>query len=213
GLAALLGTAMRVWWGQSIPLSTGLAIADTAAGALAAWAFVRASGPGWRLLPATDFGETPAVLRFFAILCVGGAALHATIGVAAMWAGEATVDSAGLWIRLAVSHMLGLVLVSPLWLIGSSGWQSFAREFTPARRVEAAAAFALVFAALAQAYWTPSTGTPRGYTVLPPLLWLTLRFRVPGAALGMLVASIVATAATPAGLGLYADVLFDRNAT
>ncbi len=213
GLAALVATAMRVWWGESVPLSAGLAAADTAAGTLAAWAFVRASGPGWRSLPATDFGETPAVLRFFAILCVGGAALHATIGVAAAWAGAVTGDLAGLWFRLAVSHMLGLVLASPLWLIGGSGWRSFARELTPARRLEAAAAFTLVVAALAQAYWTPSTGTPRGFTVLPPLLWLTLRFRVPGAALGMLVASIAATAATHAGLGLYADVPFDRIVT
>lgn len=213
GAAMLLGAILRGWWGQSSLFSVGLAGADVAAAAAAAWAFVWVARAEAGAPASMDFGRTRPVLLFFGILCLGGAALCATAGLVAMWAGGGPIASPSSWARFAVAHVLGIVLVSPFWLIGRDEWQRVGRDLTPARRVEAVLAFALLLATLAQAYWTPPSGTPRGYTVLPPLLWLTLRFRVPGAAAGMLVATLSAVAATQAGLGLYAGAPFDRVAT
>jgi two-component system, NarL family, sensor histidine kinase FusK len=185
-LAALVLGGYRLWPGVAIgaflanswtgiPLFAvlGITLGNTLEGLMGAWLLHR-----FRFRPALDRVRDVVAL---AVLAGGlSTAISASVGVGSLLlAGEiAGGQLPSVWRTWWLGDMMGDLVVAPAILVGVT-YLPFRQ--VPGRPLEAA----LVALLLAGAgLFVFSHSTPLTFLVFPPLIWATLRFWQPGAALG-----------------------------
>jgi class 3 adenylate cyclase/integral membrane sensor domain MASE1 len=204
-LAALVLRGYRLWPGVAIgallanswtgiPLFAvlGITLGNTLEGLMGAWLLHR-------------FGFRPALDRVrdviaLAVLAGGvSTAISAGVGVGSLLlAGE--IDGGQLpsvWRTWWLGDMTGDLVVAPAILVGVTYWPF--RQL-PGRPLEGA----LVALLLAGAgLFVFSQSTPLTFLVFPPLIWATLRFWQPGAALGSLLLAAITVTFTAQDIGPF----------
>lgn len=141
----------------------------------------------------------------FVLGAVIACATSASAAAGAMWAIEGH-DFGAAWISWFVSSGLGLLIVTPILLIGFREWRS--RQLTARQVAQGAGALGLVVAAAMLVF--SHTRWPLFFLMQPPVLLATFRMRAIGAASATLLVAIVGTAAVIAGIGptVLADAPF-----
>ncbi len=106
------------------------------------------------------------------------------------------------WIRIFLGDATGALIAAPLGLLI---FGAAAPRLRLTHRVREASAFIVIFAIMAAI----SLGgfAPFAYLMIPPLLWASLSFRIPGAIFAILGITIFAALFTIAGLGPFARSL------
>jgi diguanylate cyclase (GGDEF)-like protein len=182
--------------GRSWEATLGFCLANTAE-ALTAVALLRRFG----------VATTTAPLRFAAVLaCAAGLvapAVGATIGsavVAVVY--RQPFDTT--WALWATTDALGMLLFAPPILIGtrSGNWAKL-RGMPLRRAAEFCVSLGLLAAALFVVFGVVNRPLP--LLVLPPLLWLALRFDVQGVPFSNLVVAVMGVAYAHQGRGPFAD--------
>ena len=185
-----------LWVGQPVWVAVGFAAANTAE-ALTAATLLRA-GEG-RL----DLAHRPSLLRFVLVSCLAAGVIGAGIGTATVLAaigGDAWTTFGGWWVADAV----GILLCAPVLLVPSADWQQLRLELTGRLLLEAVAALGLLIVVVIGIFCVAPAVGEWTYLGLPALLWITLRFRLPGTTIGLLIIAVIAVIATNSGNGPYA---------
>jgi two-component system, NarL family, sensor histidine kinase FusK len=198
---ALGALAANLWNGASIPLAAGIALGNTLEAVVGAYALTRI--PGFRL----------SLDRLVDALALGAVALtstlvSATIGVTSLYAAGVMPPSQYMptWLAWWQGDVLGDLVVAPFLLTWATA--SWFRITTP-RAVEAVVLAAALLGAsllLLGADATSRTGLSafqQPTTLLPLLIWATLRFGTPGASGATLLVSSVAVWSTVMGHGPF----------
>jgi len=131
--------------------------------------------------------------------------LSATSGSIALgWSYQKPLTDA--WIRIFLGDATGALIAAPLGLLifGAAAPRSRLME-----RMREAMAFLVIFATMAAI----SLGgfAPFAYLMIPPLLWASLSFRIPGAITAIVGITVFAALFTMAGLGPFAQSLIYIN--
>ena len=207
-LAAILVLGYRVWpavtlgaflanLGTDTPLITvaGISVGNT----------LEAVGGGFLLLRVARFRPALDRVRDVVALVVlgGGAAtaISATIGVASLWIGNSVSqdDLATAWRTWWLGDACGALIIAPALMV-------YARlpRVRPVPR-ETAEAFVVSLMLVGVSVFVFDRGGPATYAVFPPLFWIALRFRQPGAVSGSLLLAAVAVWFTSEGRGPFVD--------
>jgi class 3 adenylate cyclase/integral membrane sensor domain MASE1 len=205
-LAALVLWGYRLWPGVAlgaflanswtgIPLyaELGIALGNTLEALVGAWLLHRVAS----FKPSLDRVRDVIAL----VLLAGGVstAISASIGVGSLLlAGE--IDGGELpsvWRTWWLGDMAGVIVVAPALLVGVTHWPF---RQVPGRPLEAALV-ALLLVGVGTLAFSQSTGLT--FLVFPPLIWATLRFWQPGAAVGSLLLAGVAVTFTAQDLGPF----------
>lgn len=127
--------------------------------------------------------------------------LSATSGSVALgWSYQKPLTDA--WIRIFLGDATGALIAAPLGLLI---FGAAAPRLRLRHRIRETTAFIVIFAIMAAI----SLGgfAPFAYLMIPPLLWASLSFRIPGAIFAILGITIFAALFTMAGLGPFARSL------
>ncbi len=130
----------------------------------------------------------------------------ATVGTAAVAAAYGEPHAAA-WLTWWTGDIAGIMVMAPVCLALPAAW-SYWRKLAPARRIEALAALASV-AGLTLAVFTDRIPFP--YVIMPPLLWMGVRFGIPGVSFAILVLGVIAARCTAEGQGAFAGPQFDTS--
>lgn len=139
-----------------------------------------------------DFERIPHLLAFV------GAAIAATLGsatVASLGSGTGGPAFLDFWISWFSSSLLGLIIATPLLLIG---WKQLRARGLGGRQLAEGAGALLVVLGMAIAVFA-QTRWPLFFLLQPPVLMATFRLRALGAAASVLLIAIVGTAAIDLG--------------
>jgi PAS domain S-box-containing protein len=158
-----------------------------------------------RLAVGSDvFVKTTRILAYVATAAVG-AAIAATVGLAALLAGDLAgqAGARAIWLTWWAADLSSALLVAPVIVT----WAHRRPDQRIARRGGEAFLLLAVLLTVAYAVFGPTLPGVRGYPLmfvtLPVLLWAALRFGSPGAASAVLVMAVVATIGTLDGLGPF----------
>lgn len=142
--------------------------------------------------------ERPADLVKFIIAAITASALSASLSAPFM--SMASGDRLGhSWLSWFASDTLGMLIVTPILLIGFAIW-SGNRSFLQGRSVTEAAALFTIVAALSIGVFAQSTW-PLLFLLLPPVVLTTFRLRCVGATVAILIIAIVGSWFTTMGRG------------
>jgi PAS domain S-box-containing protein len=185
----------RPWW-----VAAGFAAANTAE-ALTAAVLLRAG-------PSTDddrvdLAHLSSLLRFVLISCLAAGVIGAGIGTAtvvAAFGGDAWTTFGGWWVADAV----GMLLCAPVLLVPSEDWRQLGHDLRGRLLLEAVTAMLLLVVVVIGIFCIAPAAGEWTYLGLPALLWITLRFRLPGTTVGLLIIAVIAVIATNSGNGPYA---------
>jgi PAS domain S-box-containing protein len=111
---------------------------------------------------------------------------------------------AAAWLTGWTGDIAGIMVTAPFCLALASTWTTW-RTLSTARRIEALAALASV-AGLAFAVFTDRI--PFAYVMMPPLLWIGVRFGIRGVSFAVLLLGIIAARYTALGQGAFAGAQF-----
>jgi class 3 adenylate cyclase/integral membrane sensor domain MASE1 len=205
-LAALVLWGYRLWPGVAlgaflanswtgIPLYAvlGITLGNTLEALAGAWLLHRVAG----FRPSLDRVRDVIAL----VLLAGGVstAISASIGVGSLLlAGE--IDGSGLptvWRTWWLGDMGGDVVVAAALMVGVTHWPF---RQAPGRPLEAALAVLVLVGGGTLVF---SQSTALAFLVFPPLVWATLRFWQPGAALGTLLLTGIAVTFTAHDVGPF----------
>jgi PAS domain S-box-containing protein len=197
----ILGGALAESFGQLVWFSSGLPIgfliiAGNALEAMAgAWLVNRVCGRPVRL-------ETLREVLAFVVLGAGLApVISATVGSATLaWFGIRSQTFATAWPLWWIGDATGILIVAPLTLIVIQNWRGMAQLWA-GRWIEVSFA-GLTFlgvAALALGGYLPFA-----YIVMPPLLWAAVRFDFKGAAILLVLLTLITAVFTLSGVGQFA---------
>src|SRR5215216_3447649 len=169
-LGALLANS---WTGIPLHAELGITLGNTLEALAGAWLLHRVAG----FKPSLD-----RVRDVLALVLAGGVstALSASLGVASLLlAGEIHGgEFPNLWRTWWLGDMMGDLVVAPALLVGVTHWPF---RQAPGRPLEAAL---VAFVLIGTGTLVFSQSTALAFLVFPPLIWATLRFSQPGAALG-----------------------------
>jgi PAS domain S-box-containing protein len=186
-------TGNVIWYGHHIGPALFLSIGNSIA-VLTGTVVIRYFVPGRHFLNSV---ANTAILIAVAGLMIPF--LSATSGsVALSWSyGRPLTD---FWVRLYLGDATGAMIAAPLGLLllKSAAWPARASSV----RTREASALVFVFGAMAAI----SLGgvAPFAYLMIPPLLWASLRFRIPGAIMAIVAITMFAALFTLIGLGPFA---------
>jgi class 3 adenylate cyclase/integral membrane sensor domain MASE1 len=180
------------WTGLPLYAELGITLGNTLEALAGAW-LLRVAG----FRPALDRVRDVVAL---AVLAGGvSTAISASVGVGSLLlAGE--IDGGELpsvWRTWWLGDMMGDVVVAPAILIGVTHWPF---RQTPGRPLEGALVVLLLVASGMLVF---SQSTALTFLVFPPLIWATLRFWQPGAALGSLLLAAITVTFTAHGVGPF----------
>ncbi|HYE34199.1 MASE1 domain-containing protein [Methylocaldum sp.] len=195
-LAVNIGVNL-IAFGQPPAVGVAFAIGDTLEVLTGAWLLGRAVGIPLQL-------ET---VRDVVALTGLGALLSTTIGATAGTAAVALVYGepfAAVWLTWWTGDMAGILVMVPL-CITVRAHHRYWREISPARRIEALAAL-LSVVTLTFAVFTDRI--PFTYVIMPPLLWMGVRFGIPGVSFAVLLLGVIAARYTALGQGAFAEPEF-----
>jgi integral membrane sensor domain MASE1 len=211
-LAVLLLCDQRQWWRWvmvALPadvaietafypftLSVGLVVAagDTLEALTGAYLVARCCGTPFRLQGPRE------VLGLTLLAGILSPALGGAIGALALSLAKVQTFWTG-WPLWWIGDAVGVLIAAPLVLVVLEGGASW-REIRGLRAAELAA---MIMTLAIVAHTVFSHEPPLVYLILPPLLWATLRFGLPGAVLAMAVLTVIAIRDTAAGSGPFAD--------
>jgi diguanylate cyclase (GGDEF)-like protein/PAS domain S-box-containing protein len=155
-------------------------------------------------------GLIDRVGNFFAlVLAVSGAGLgSSTIGGLGLWLAQGMPFWEG-WRSWYVSGVLSALMVTPTVVVAADILRGRRmRGLTGGRMVEAAALLGLIAAVTYYVFLV--TRMPITFVIAPCVLLATFRFRVVGAVAGISIVAIIAAAATAAGRGPIAYLLWHQ---
>jgi diguanylate cyclase (GGDEF)-like protein/PAS domain S-box-containing protein len=204
-LAYLLLRPRREWWPALAAVAVSGILANWLGGAPAAVAVLFGLTNAFEPLVtiavlgaarrAVDLERLGDLLRFAAGVTLA-CALSATAAATAM-ASAMGFSFREAWLSWFVSSGLGLLIATPMLMVGYRAWRE--RKGTQRDLAEGVAALALVFAAsllvFTQSRW------PLMFLLQPPVLLATVRIRALGAASATLLVALVGTGAVMAGIG------------
>lgn len=185
-------TGNLIWYQHNACPALLLAIGNAAA-VLAGAFFIRTLVPSAQILT--------SIRNTFVFIMVAGLVMpmiSATTGSIALgWSYKAPLTDA--WLRIFLGDATGALIAASLGLLI---FGNAAPRLRLNHRVREAAAFVIIFALMAAV----SLGgfAPFAYLMIPPLLWASLSFRIPGAICATLGIAIFAALFTVAGLGPFA---------
>lgn len=195
GISAEL-TGNFIWYGHDIGPALLLALGNSLAviaGAVVIRAFVKAP----QFL--TNIKDTAILIT---VAGVGMPLLSATTGSIGLgWSyGRPFTD---FWTRIYLGDATGAVIAAPLGLMLVCAAARPLRLNAP--RIREASALVIIFATMAA---VSLGGTaPFAYLMIPPLLWASLSFRMPGAIIAVVAITIFTALFTLVGLGPFARPL------
>ncbi|MBW4438622.1 MAG: MASE1 domain-containing protein [Pleurocapsa minor GSE-CHR-MK-17-07R] len=153
-----------------------------------------------RFSPGQDpFANVRGTLVFFFYGTLGGSVISASIGSLALVAGGLDVVAAlpEIWFTWWVGDAVGILVMTPFLLL----WLTHPLRRLPGRLVAEAAIFVLLFTILTVAIF--SLDIPLSFLVLALLGWLAFRYGRRASALGIVVSTAVAIAATAQGRTIF----------
>lgn len=221
-LAALLMWGPRVWPGIAagsflvniaVALTTSLGQFSAAsmliAASIAAGSTVQAlalAGALRRWVGVAHLFETgPATLAFTGI-AAACCLLASTWGVATLnvFGVVGTAQFLDSWQTWWLGDLIGVLVFTPVFLTWRQSLQIGRKAW---RLGEVSASFALLAISTAVVFLAPPSGTgtatPLTFLPLPCLVWIAFRFRPSGVALGVVLMSVIAIAATAQGTGPF----------
>ncbi|KOF18542.1 ATPase [Ensifer adhaerens] len=159
-------------------------------------AVVGASLVNWTLKRSIRLETIQEVLAFV-VLCAGVApVVSATVGSATLaWFGIFSQTFTGAWPLWWIGDATGALIVAPLAFIVIQNWRDKA-EFSAARLAEACV-LGLIF--LGVAALSLSGYLPFAYIIMPPLLWVAVRFELKGAVVILVLLTLITAIFTISG--------------
>jgi PAS domain S-box-containing protein len=154
---------------------------------------------------ADAFARTSGIL-LYVVAAAPATAIAATVGIAALLAGNLAQPSAAsmIWLTWWMGDLASAILLTPIIVSVARPGEG---RWTARSVLESTAILATAFVA-AYAVFGPTPAGTRGYPLmfvtLPVMLWAALRFGPAGAALAVLTTAVVATVGTLEGLGPFA---------
>lgn len=204
---AFVMTALTVDFGVNIlvfeqpyALAAAFSFSNTVEALTGAWLLGRAIGTPLRL------NTVQNVVALTVLGALLSAAVAATVGAAAVTLAYGEPHAAA-WLTWWTGDIAGIMVTAPFCLALPATW-SYWRKLAPARRIEALAALASV-SGLTLAVFTDRI--PFSYVIMPPLLWMGVRFGIPGVSIAILVLGVIATRYTAEGQGAFAGPQFDTS--
>jgi class 3 adenylate cyclase len=189
-LGALLANS---WTGIPLYAVLGITLGNTLEALVGAWLLHRVAG----FRPSLDRVRDVLALGLLA----GGVStiISASIGVGSLLlAGEIDEGTlASVWRTWWLGDMMGVLVVATALLVGVTHWPFRQAPGGPRE----AALVALLLVGVGTLVFSQSTALT--FLVFPPLIWATVRFWQPGAALGSLVLAGIAVAFTARGVGPF----------
>jgi len=142
--------------------------------------------------------ETLPEVLAFVVLGAGVAPLaSATVGSATLaWFGVESQTFAAVWPLFWIGDATGILLVAPLALVVIQHWRS-KNQISAAQWTEAGI-LGLIFLGVAALSLTNGY-LPTPYIIMPPLLWVAVRFEFRGAAVALTLLALIAMALTMSG--------------
>jgi PAS domain S-box-containing protein len=187
----------RLAFGQSLAVSTAFALGNTLEALTGAWLLGRAVGTPLRLDTVRD---VVALTVLGALLSTTLAATVGTVSIVLVYGDP----FAAAWLTWWTGDIAGILVTAPLCLVLPAS-HTYWRNLSGTRRLEALAAL-LSVAALIFAVFTDLVRFT--YVIMPPLLWIGVRFGIPGVSLTILLLGIVAARFTALGHGAFAEPEF-----
>jgi PAS domain S-box-containing protein len=205
----ILGGALAESFGQLVWFSSGLPIGfliiagNALAAMLGAWLVNRVCRRPVRL-------ETLREVLAFVVLGAGLApVVSATVGSATLaWFGAGSQTFWASWLLWWIGDATGILIVAPLTLVVIQNWRGMAQLW--ATRWIEVSVVGLIF--LGVAALSLSGYLPFAYIVMPPLLWVAVRFDVKGAAMTLTLLALITAVFTLSGASQFAgDPESQRN--
>jgi PAS domain S-box-containing protein len=190
-LAELFGTVL--WFHNPLPVAILLYTGNALEAAAGAWLVNRACGRPVRL-------ETLREVLALVVLGAGIApVVSATVGSATLaWFGMQSFATA--WPLWWIGDATGVLIVAPLALVVFQNWRGTA-QLSAARWLEAGV-LGLIF--LGVAVLSLSGYLPFAYIIMPPLLWVAVRFEFKGAAVTLTLLALITAVFTISGASQFA---------
>ena len=184
-----------------------------------------AVGGAWLLRHHVDFDLRLRRLKDVLLLAVigglAGAFVSATLRVGALviTGRIATADTLSAWLNGWLGGTVGVIVFTPaLLVVGNELRQKTSLPQLDARRIAHTAlpfgvlivVGAVVFGGLG--YLFPRrAGLPVAFAVFPPLVWIAVRFGLPGSSVAILVTGLIGVVGTALGGGPYSGPPFPQN--
>ncbi|TKB99758.1 MAG: PAS domain S-box protein [Mesorhizobium sp.] len=183
--------AQLVWYHSPVP--AGLLIyAGNALCAVVGAMLIR-----WTNGRAVRLDTMPEVLAFVALGAGVAPLASATVGSATLaWFGVRSQTFTDVWPLFWIGDATGILLVAPLALVVIQHWRS-GTQFSAAQWTEAGI-LGLIFLGVA-ALSLSNDYLPTPYIIMPPLLWLAVRFEFRGAAVALTLLALITMALTISG--------------
>ncbi|MEK1945019.1 MULTISPECIES: MASE1 domain-containing protein [Ensifer] len=181
------------WFHNSIPVATLIYVGNACEAAFGAWLLKRFCGEPVRL-------ETLREVLALLVLGAGVAPiLSATVGSATLaWFDIQAFATA--WPLWWIGDATGVAIIAPLALVVFQNWRGKS-EFLAARWTEV---FALALVFLGIAALSLSGFLPYAYIIMPPLLWVAVRFEFKGTVLALSFLALITAAFTISGTSQFA---------
>ncbi len=199
-----------LWIGRSIWVSLAFSTANGVEAVLGAALVLRCCRR--RAIERFDLSWGGGLLRLVAAVCLFSTIVSAVIGAAVSvmaYGGDFSPAAVTWW----VSDAIGVLVISPILLVSPAQWADARAGLAGRGLVEAGALTAGLVALAWFIFWRASPAMEWTYLILPVLLWITLRFRLPGVAIGMVLLSVIAVLGTIRGHGVYSEYLAADAAT
>jgi PAS domain S-box-containing protein len=184
-----------LWFDSPWPAAFLIYVGNALEAVIGAWLVGRVLSRPVRL-------ETLQEVLAFIFLGAGIAPVAAaTIGSATLaWFGMQSQSFASAWPLWWIGDATGVLIVAPLALVVFQNWRA-AAQFSPGRWVEASV-LGLIF--LSVAALSLSGRLPFAYIIMPPLLWVAVRFELKGAAITLILLALITAAFTTSGISEFA---------
>jgi PAS domain S-box-containing protein len=183
--------AQLVWYHSPLPVGLLIYAGNALCAVVGATLVRRTCGR------AVGLETLPEVLAFV-VLGAGVAPLaSATVGSATLaWFGVESQTFTAVWPLFWIGDATGILLVAPLALVVIQHWRS-RTQFSAAQWTEAGI-LGLIFLATA-ALSLSNDFLPTPYIIMPPLLWVAVRFEFRGAAVALTLLALITMALTISG--------------
>jgi PAS domain S-box-containing protein len=184
-----------LWFDSPWPAAFLIYVGNALEAVIGAWLVRRVLSQPVRL-------ETLQEVLAFIFLGAGIAPVAAaTVGSATLaWFGMQSQSFAGAWPLWWIGDATGVLIVAPLALVVFQNWRGTA-PLSPARWIEACV-LGLIF--LGVAALSLSGQLPFAYLIMPPLLWVAVRFELKGAAITLILLALLTAVFTTSGISEFA---------
>lgn len=184
-------TCNIIWFGNALPAALGFYSANALEALAATWMLKRFVADPFKL-------ETPKEAAGLVLAAAIAPIIGATVGSAthALLGTRSFTSVWGLW---WLGDASGLLVTAPLALAALLAWQS--RTEIPVNRLIEATLLSVILVGVSALAFTGYL--PTAYAVLPPLLWIALRFRLIGAAAAVAAIALLTAEFTLVGAGEF----------